>query len=197
MMRRRNQLTRYAGGVTGGDDRLLELVIDFLNTMDVEEGTDELADQAAFRGWLRTHGLPERADLDAARRLRTLLRSAVGDRTAAGGPDTGESAGSRDVPAGIPVTVTLGPDGRPTLSAADPLGRIAAAAVRLADDGRWDRLKICTADDCRWAFYDRSKNRSRHWCSMGVCGNRAKSRSFRERQRAAGSGTGSGTRPAG
>jgi predicted RNA-binding Zn ribbon-like protein len=37
-----------------------------------------------------------------------------------------------------------------------------------------------------WAFYDRSKNRSGHWCSMRVCGNRAKARQFRERRRAEG-----------
>jgi predicted RNA-binding Zn ribbon-like protein len=76
------------------------------------------------------------------------------------------------------------PGHRQFLTATDPLGQIAAAAVWLVHDGRWDRAKICTAGDCRWAFYDRSKNRSRHWCSMGVCGNRAKSRSFRQRQRA-------------
>ena len=54
--------------------------------------------------------------------------------------------------------------------ATDALGAIAAAAVALTVDGRWDRLKICPADDCRWAFYDRSKNRFRHWCSMAECG---------------------------
>jgi predicted RNA-binding Zn ribbon-like protein len=55
--------------------------------------------------------------------------------------------------------------------------------VALTVDGRWDRLKICPADDCRWAFYDRSKNRFRHWCSMAECGVRAKSRAFRARKR--------------
>jgi predicted RNA-binding Zn ribbon-like protein len=176
-----NRLSRYAGGVTSGEEWPLSLVLDFLNTVDAEEGTDELADRAAFRAWLRAHGLPDRADLDAARRFRALLRSAVGDPAVTPDRPTGEPV--RD---GVPVSVTLGADRRPTLSSPDPLGQIAAAAVRLVDDGRWDRLKICPADDCRWAFYDRSKNRSRHWCSMGVCGNRAKSRTFRERRRAAG-----------
>ncbi len=176
-----NRLSRYAGGVTSGEEWPLSLVLDFLNTVDAEEGTDELVDRAAFRAWLRAHGLPDRADLDAARRFRDLLRSAVGDPAVTPDQPTGEPV--RD---GVPVSVTLGADRRPTLSSPDPLGQIAAAAVRLVDDGRWDRLKICPADDCRWAFYDRSKNRSRHWCSMGVCGNRAKSRTFRERRRAAG-----------
>jgi predicted RNA-binding Zn ribbon-like protein len=47
----------------------------------------------------------------------------------------------------------------------------------------WDRLKACRLDDCQWVFYDHSKNRSRTWCSMRVCGNRAKARAYRERRR--------------
>jgi len=48
--------------------------------------------------------------------------------------------------------------------------------------GTWSRLKVCPADDCQWAFYDHSKNRSGTWCSMKVCGNRAKVRRYRERR---------------
>jgi len=172
----RNRLWPYTGGVTEAADRRLGLVLDFLNTVDIEAGADELRDRTAFGAWLGAHGFPDGADLDAARRFRTVLRAAVGDRP----------PGERSMAGGVPVQVTVGPDGRPALTAADPLGQIAAAAVRLVDDGRWDRVKICSADDCRWAFYDRSKNHSRHWCSMGVCGNRAKSRTFRERRRAGG-----------
>jgi predicted RNA-binding Zn ribbon-like protein len=50
-------------------------------------------------------------------------------------------------------------------------------------DGSWERLKICPADDCHWAFYDASKNRSRTWCNMQVCGNRKKTRAYRARNR--------------
>jgi predicted RNA-binding Zn ribbon-like protein len=49
-------------------------------------------------------------------------------------------------------------------------------------DGSWYRLKSCRKDSCRWAFYDRSRNRSRSWCSMSVCGNRMKATRFRERR---------------
>ena len=45
-----------------------------------------------------------------------------------------------------------------------------------------ERVKICPADDCLWAFYDESRNGSRQWCSMAVCGNRAKARAHRARQ---------------
>jgi len=150
------------------------LVLDFLNSVDVEAGTDQLADTASYAAWLRGHGLPDRpepADLEAARRLRAALRATVGDRRAT----PGEVA--------VPVRVGLDADGRPTLLAADPLGTVGAAAVALAGAGHWERVRICHADDCRWAFYDRSKNRSRHWCSMAECGTRAKSRAFRERRR--------------
>ena len=47
--------------------------------------------------------------------------------------------------------------------------------------GTWPRLKACRAHDCEWAFYDRSRNRSGTWCSMAVCGNRAKARNYRRR----------------
>ena len=50
-------------------------------------------------------------------------------------------------------------------------------------EGTWHRLKACPNPDCEWAFYDRSRNRSSRWCVMSECGNRAKARTFRERQR--------------
>ena len=74
------------------------------------------------------------------------------------------------------------PDGMPVLGAGGPVGRALAIVARAAADGTWERLKVCPADDCRWAFYDFSRNHSRTWCSMSSCGNRAKARSYRSRQ---------------
>ena len=51
-----------------------------------------------------------------------------------------------------------------------------------AADDSWRRLKICAFDECQWAFYDHSKNRSRTWCEWG-CGNKVKTRNYRARQR--------------
>ena len=68
------------------------------------------------------------------------------------------------------------------------LGRLLAIVAAAIADGTWKRLKICPADDCRWAFYDESRNRSATWCDMKVCGNRAKVRGFRERTRSGGAG---------
>lgn len=47
------------------------------------------------------------------------------------------------------------------------------------------RIRECASDTCAWVFVDRTKNHSRRWCDMGGCGNRAKVRSFRERQKRA------------
>ncbi len=63
-----------------------------------------------------------------------------------------------------------------------PLARAAAELLAGADR---DRVRECDADTCAWLFLDRSRNRSRRWCDMQVCGNRAKVR--RHRRRAAGS----------
>ena len=65
------------------------------------------------------------------------------------------------------------------------LGRLLAIVERAQADGTWARLKGCPDSDCGWAFYDWSKNRSATWCSMEVCGNRAKARAYRERRRGA------------
>jgi predicted RNA-binding Zn ribbon-like protein len=64
------------------------------------------------------------------------------------------------------------------------LGRLVAIVAAAMVDGTWSRLKACQADRCGWAFYDHARNRSRRWCSMAVCGNRTKARSYRRRHAA-------------
>ena len=65
------------------------------------------------------------------------------------------------------------------------LGRLLEIVFRSMSAGDWERLKACGEHSCQWAFFDLSKNRSGHWCTMSVCGNRAKARAYRERARAA------------
>jgi hypothetical protein len=144
------------------------LVVDFLNTVDHELHTDVLDDAGAWHAWLEQRGLGE--GTDDVRAARTALRAAVGDPVDEAG---GVSA---------PVALELPAGGAPRLVAGDVVGAVLAAAARLAVLGQWERVKICPADDCRWAFYDRSRNHSRTWCSMQVCGNREKARAFRERR---------------
>ena len=71
-------------------------------------------------------------------------------------------------------------DGRPEIAADDPLGEVLAVAFTAMLDGTWPRLKCCR--NCTWAFYDYSRNRSAGWCSMQLCGNRAKTRAYRGRR---------------
>jgi predicted RNA-binding Zn ribbon-like protein len=63
------------------------------------------------------------------------------------------------------------------------LGTVLAAIVIAEHEGTWERVKICREETCQVAFYDRSKNQSKTWCSMGICGNRNKTRSYRDRRR--------------
>jgi len=60
------------------------------------------------------------------------------------------------------------------------LGLVAASRI----DGSWERMKTCANDRCRWLFYDHSRNRSRTWCTMDICGAEAKMRAYRRRRAA-------------
>jgi len=64
------------------------------------------------------------------------------------------------------------------------VGRVLAVVYAAIRDGSFARLKACRNHDCRWAFYDYSKNRSASWCSMQLCGNRTKTRAYRRRHAA-------------
>jgi|SRR5918996_2077478 predicted RNA-binding Zn ribbon-like protein len=171
----------------------LELVRVFVNTLEVDEAVDELSSPAALTGWLRAQGLlrggsATRSDLANARRLREALRvlllanNGVSLRKEAA--VTLNRAARR---AGLGVRFE--PEGtarvEPGAGGVDgALGRLLAIVSASMADGSWERLKACRAEDCRWAFYDRARNRSRHWCSMAVCGNRTKARTFRRRHAA-------------
>ena len=155
------------------EDEALSTVVDFLNTLDVEDQTDVLTDLDRWRGWVGSRlgldgDLETRRSRDEARALRDQLRDLASGST----PEAAYT---------VPVMVAVGPADEIRLAADTPVGRVAAAVARLSIERRWSRVKICPADDCRVAFYDESRNHSRQWCSMKVCGNRAKARTHRER----------------
>lgn len=62
---------------------------------------------------------------------------------------------------------------------------VALSAAEVLTSGEVARTRVCEADDCAWLFMDLSKNRSRRWCDMKNCGNRAKSRRHYARRRRA------------
>lgn len=57
-----------------------------------------------------------------------------------------------------------------------PLWPVLRSAADLLAGGEMSRVKACASDSCEWVFMDESRNRSRQWCQMEVCGNRAKAR---------------------
>jgi predicted RNA-binding Zn ribbon-like protein len=65
----------------------------------------------------------------------------------------------------------------------DALSGLALIIYSAQRDGTWKRLKACANPECRWIFYDRSRNQQGTWCEMAVCGNRLKNREFRARRR--------------
>lgn len=62
------------------------------------------------------------------------------------------------------------------------LGPIALSALHLLAEQSPSRIKQCGGNCCGWLFYDITKNNSRRWCEMSVCGNRAKVRAIRARK---------------
>jgi len=62
-----------------------------------------------------------------------------------------------------------------------PLGPIVEAAVSLLASPERHHIRECADSSCRWLFLDRSKNHSRRWCDMRICGNRSKVQRFRAR----------------
>jgi predicted RNA-binding Zn ribbon-like protein len=169
----------------------LLLVQSFVNTLDSDNGTDELASSGTAAAWLALAGLiPDGAavspgDLEVAREARESIRALIG-----GEPLTPAQRRPLDtVLMQAPPLLEITPDGQVRLGA-DPAGTLADGLVRLLliirdaqADGTWDRLKLCANPDCRWAFYDRSHSRRGQWCDMTTCGNRIKNRNLRARQR--------------
>ena len=170
--------------------RPIAVVRDFVNTTDLETRTDELTTQADLGRYLVREGLLQRGgrasvgDLRLARSLRAGLRRAL-EHNHQGTPATVPSLGK--AMRSLPLTLDWSPERGPTLLVAAPgvrgaLAMIGLAAHEAATAGTWWRLKICSSDECEWAYYDHSKNRSRNWCEYG-CGNKVKTRAYRERQR--------------
>ncbi len=169
----------------------LALVQDFVNTVDLEEGKEQIGTSEALRSWLVDRGLMPGRHVTAADHARAIeLREALRRLLLANnGGDLHEvdlevlNGAARD--AGLRPRflsdghAILEPELAGTVGA---LGRIVASISDAMTDRTWSRLKACADQRCRWAFYDQSKNRSGHWCSMDVCGNRSKARQFRRRQ---------------
>ena len=151
---------------------------------------EDLRDWFAGRGWLAADAHLTDADLQQALEVREALRSLLlanngGELDEAAVESLNRAAKSAE------ILVRFHDDGRSELAAArsgidGALGQLLAIVFRAMAEGTWERLKACPYESCFWAFYDYSKNRSGTWCSMAVCGNRAKAHAYRERRRGKG-----------
>lgn len=169
----------------------VELVRSFVNTLDIDGDTDELTHPDHLAAWLAQAGLVPKGTVASGRDLRIALqlRDALrADLLANHDDDLGDAdrvaleAVYRELP-----LHAVGSEAALAPAVSGPRGGlsvIVAASVTARIKGTWGRLKICPADDCRWGFYDTSRNRSKRWCSMEVCGNRNKVRAYRGRTHA-------------
>ena len=173
----------------------LYLVQRFVNSVDVESGEDELSSPEALRDWFAERGLMDAGDPVSAADLRRAIDVREGLRAVLlqnnGLPLDVERVERLDRAVGrAGVRVRFAPGRDPEL-VADASGvdgavaRLMAIVAAAVEHGRWERLKACPREECEWAFYDRSKNRSGRWCTMESCGNIEKAKAFRERRRGA------------
>jgi predicted RNA-binding Zn ribbon-like protein len=168
----------------------LELVRAFVNTRELDPEREELTDPQALREWLLGRGViaPRAlsdADLERAKEfregVRALLLANNGEEL-----DPGAVRRLQAIASAAPVRLEIGPSGGVDMAcSAEGVDSLVASVLtaisRAQETGEWERLKACSSSECLWAFYDRSRNHSRHWCSMRVCGNRAKTRTYRSK----------------
>ena len=171
----------------------LRLIQALVNTLNAETGRDLLGTAPEAGRWLAAAGLlPSGSVLTGVQRaalaeLREATRQVLGghierrEDPEAAGRLTMALAPSR-------LTLAVDPAGGVRLVSADHdpfsrvIGAVAAAIAEAATTGTWARLKCCPGRRCGWAFYDRSASSRSRWCSMQICGARAKMRAYRDRQ---------------
>jgi predicted RNA-binding Zn ribbon-like protein len=170
----------------------LELVIEFVNTRDIDAGKDELESPRQLGAWLTDRGLigpgaqePSEGELRRALALREALRELMLANNG-GEPAPGAAAELEQAARRGELVVRFEADGSARLAPGDAgldgaLARLLVVVVRAQGDGSWQRVKACREGSCQWAFYDGSRNRSGVWCDMAVCGNRTKVRAYRKR----------------
>jgi predicted RNA-binding Zn ribbon-like protein len=176
---------------------------DFANTLDVRhfihhgavheqgdelKGTRELGAWMSRRGLLFTNAKISPAMFETALQLRAALRDYLQRDPLERGKNS-EALRSLNRMIGLfpLVAEARGKDGLMLKAARDDalagLSAIVAEFYDASRNGTLDRLKMCASDECRRVFFDRSKPATRRWCMSTLCGNRIKTRNYRERQR--------------
>ena len=192
------------------EEQDIERCLSFVNTLSertAETPTEKLVSYEALVDWARGAGLLKEEDalrltsrakrrqdeaarvLSSARELRELLHDTF-TATSSGKPPApatldelssalgGWYCHGRLVPCGESLQWCYG--GGEDLDRV--LWEVARTASRLLTSPRLARIRPCAAITCGWWFLDDSKNGSRRWCDMKICGNREKIRRFRDKQ---------------
>jgi predicted RNA-binding Zn ribbon-like protein len=181
---------------------------DFANSLDVRHFThhgvphlqgDELTGPQELGAWMSQRGLL----FTSAKIAPAMFESALELRSSVRGYlqcDPAERPRNKDAVQSLnralrlfPLAAELRNDGGMALRPArvDAAAGLSAIVAELYDGsirGTLDRLKMCAAEECRRVFFDRSKPATRRWCMSSLCGNRMKTRTYRERHRAADEG---------
>jgi len=172
----------------------LELVRRFVNTYDLERGTDQLSTPEALVAWLRDEGLigrrsPFKAtakELERVRSVRENLRALARRNNGIASDCAVEDLQAASARSGYALAFDPAA-GAARLRATAPgvdgvIGTILASVHSAMADRTWSRLKACADDTCAFAYYDHSKNGCSRWCSAETCGNRDKVKRYRERR---------------
>ena len=179
---------------------------DFANSLDLRHFThhgvqhlqaDELSGPRELAAWMSQQGLSAggakitAAMFDSALQLRAGIRAYLECDPAGRHRDNDAGRALNKTMKLFPLLAEARGDGRMMLGAArrDALAGLSVVVAELYDgsiNGTLDRLKMCAAEECRRIFFDRSKPASRRWCMSTLCGNRIKTRTYRERHRIAG-----------
>ncbi len=171
------------------------LVQAYVNTVDIQDGPEELSDPNTLGRWLVARGLMEpgqpvsEGDLKNAIAVREAIRGVIGANSGTTVYPL-DIATLNEAAAASRLRARFGADGKARLEpeaggVAGAMGRMVASLFTAMADEDWSRLKLCSSSTCRWAFFDRSRNHSSRWCTMASCGNRQKARRFRQRAKSA------------
>jgi predicted RNA-binding Zn ribbon-like protein len=167
------------------------LSLAFCNTVALPDAADRLGDAAGLAAWSSRAGFPlaetpDAGTLAAMLTLREILRQIFAALATSLAPD--QAALDRLAASAPPLRLVWNDAENRAESGAgesDPLLRlrqaIIADAIDLVRGGDVIRIKQCPADDCRWFFFDTSKNGKRRWCAMSDCGVKAKVNRYRGR----------------
>ena len=162
------------------------------NTFAFEPGEERLTDAASARAWLLDSDLAT-ADVEVGERelgqlleTREVVRELIGANLEgdpeAAGPGLARLAAEHPVDLVAAEDGALGVDLAPQSTVDGVIAQMIGIVFTAQLTDEWARLKICASDECRWAFYDSSRNRSGTWCQMETCGNQIKNRAYRRRK---------------